>query len=75
MIRSNEITQDFVQINARVTVYGEKPLDELFPKVPVRKKRKNRRQNRQEIIIYYHFNCQLVKEFTRRNGKDIMPGI
>ncbi len=33
MIRSNEITQDFVQINARVTAYGEKPLDELFPKV------------------------------------------
>ncbi len=33
MIRSNEITQDFVQINARVTAYGEKSLDELFPKV------------------------------------------
>jgi len=33
MIRSNEITPDFVQVNARVTAYGEKPLDELFPKV------------------------------------------
>jgi small subunit ribosomal protein S6e len=33
MIRSNEITQDFVQVNTRVTSYGEKSLDELFPKV------------------------------------------
>jgi len=32
-IRSNEITSDFVQINARVTTYGDKTLDELFPKV------------------------------------------
>jgi len=32
-VRSNEITQDFVQINAQVTTYGEKSLDELFPKV------------------------------------------
>jgi small subunit ribosomal protein S6e len=32
-IRSNEITADFVQINARVTTYGEKTLDEIFPKV------------------------------------------
>ena len=38
MIRSNEITQDFVQINARVTTYGEKPLDVLFPKVEGEKK-------------------------------------
>ncbi len=38
MIRSNEITQDFVQINARVTTYGEKPLDELFPKIEGEKK-------------------------------------
>ncbi len=38
MIRSNEITQDFVQINARVTAYGEKPLDELFPNVAGEKK-------------------------------------
>ena len=33
MIRASEITQEFVQINARVTAYGEKTLDELFPKV------------------------------------------
>ena len=32
-VRSSEITQDFVQINASVTAYGEKTLDELFPKV------------------------------------------
>jgi small subunit ribosomal protein S6e len=32
-IRSNEITSDFVQINAQVTAYGDKTLDELFPKV------------------------------------------
>lgn len=33
LIRSQEITPDFVQVNARVTAYGEKTLDELFPKV------------------------------------------
>lgn len=32
MIRASEVTPDFVQVNARVTVYGEKTLDELFPK-------------------------------------------
>jgi small subunit ribosomal protein S6e len=32
MIRSQEITQDFVQVNARVTAYGDKPLEEIFPK-------------------------------------------
>jgi small subunit ribosomal protein S6e len=32
MIRSNEITQDFVQINAQVTAYGEKPLEDIFKK-------------------------------------------
>jgi small subunit ribosomal protein S6e len=32
-VRANEITQDFVQINAQVTAYGEKSLDEIFPKV------------------------------------------
>ncbi|MDD1715626.1 MAG: 30S ribosomal protein S6e [Methanolinea sp.] len=38
-IRGNEITADFVQINARVTNYGEKSLDEYFPKpAPVEKK-------------------------------------
>ncbi|MFA5331073.1 MAG: 30S ribosomal protein S6e [Methanoregula sp.] len=33
MIRAHEITPDFVQVNARVTSYGEKGLDEIFPKV------------------------------------------
>ncbi len=37
-LRSSEITQDFVQINAQVTAYGEKTLDELFPKVEGEKK-------------------------------------
>jgi small subunit ribosomal protein S6e len=37
-VRANEITQDFVQINALVTTYGEKTLDELFPKVEGEKK-------------------------------------
>jgi small subunit ribosomal protein S6e len=31
-IRGNEITADFVQINAKVTIYGEKALEEIFPK-------------------------------------------
>lgn len=31
-MRGNEITADFVQINARVTAYGDKPLEELFAK-------------------------------------------
>jgi small subunit ribosomal protein S6e len=31
-IRGNEITTDFVQINAKVTVYGDKTLEEFFPK-------------------------------------------
>jgi len=31
-IRGNEITSDFVQVNARVTTYGEKPLAEFFVK-------------------------------------------
>ena len=37
-IRSSEITPDFVQINAQVTTYGEKTLEELFPKVEGEKK-------------------------------------
>lgn len=32
MVRGNEITPDFVQINAGVTTYGEKPLGEYFKK-------------------------------------------
>lgn len=31
-MRGNEITADFVQINARVTSYGDKPLEEIFAK-------------------------------------------
>jgi small subunit ribosomal protein S6e len=31
-IRGNEITADFVQINARVSVYGDKQLEEYFAK-------------------------------------------
>ena len=31
-VRASEITQEFVQINAMVTAYGEKTLDELLPK-------------------------------------------
>jgi len=31
-IRGNEITADFVQINAKIISYGEKTLDEMFPK-------------------------------------------
>jgi small subunit ribosomal protein S6e len=31
-IRGSEITPDFVQVNARVTTYGDKPLAELFSK-------------------------------------------
>ncbi len=31
-LRGNEITTDFVQINARVTSYGDKTLDEYFAK-------------------------------------------
>jgi small subunit ribosomal protein S6e len=37
-VRASEITRDFVQINAQVTTYGEKTLDELFPKVEGEKK-------------------------------------
>lgn len=37
-VRSSEITQDFVQINTQVTAYGEKTLDELFPKIEGEKK-------------------------------------
>jgi small subunit ribosomal protein S6e len=31
-IRGSEITPDFVQVNARVTTYGDKPLADLFAK-------------------------------------------
>jgi small subunit ribosomal protein S6e len=45
-IRSNEITQDFVQINTQVTAYGEKTLDELFPKVEGEKKEEKKKKTR-----------------------------
>jgi small subunit ribosomal protein S6e len=45
-IRSSEITQDFVQINAQVTAYGEKTLDELFPKVEGEKKEDKKKKTR-----------------------------
>jgi len=38
-IRGNEITADFVQINARVVKYGEKPLEEIFAKPAVEEKK------------------------------------
>jgi small subunit ribosomal protein S6e len=34
MLRAKEITADFVQVNAMVTAYGEKTLEELFPAKP-----------------------------------------
>ena len=42
-IRSSEITADFVQINAQVTTYGEKKLEELFPKVEGAKKEEKKK--------------------------------
>ncbi len=38
-IRGNEITADFVQINARVTSYGDKALDEYFVKPAAEEKK------------------------------------
>ncbi len=34
MLRSKEITADFVQVNAKVTAYGDKKLEEIFPAKP-----------------------------------------
>ena len=45
-IRSSEITQEFVQINALVTAYGEKTLDELFPKIEGEKKEEKKKKTR-----------------------------
>lgn len=39
MLRAKEITADFVQVNALVTAYGEKPLEELFPAKPKEEKK------------------------------------
>lgn len=38
-IRGNEITADFVQVNARVTAYGNKPLAEYFAKAAPEEKK------------------------------------
>jgi small subunit ribosomal protein S6e len=45
-VRSSEITQEFVQINAQVTTYGEKTLDELFPKIEGAKKEEKKKKTR-----------------------------
>jgi len=39
MLRSKEITADFVQVNTMVTAYGEKALDEIFPLKPKEEKK------------------------------------
>jgi len=33
-LRSKEITPDFVQVNAKITAYGDKALEEIFPAKP-----------------------------------------
>jgi len=38
-IRGNEITSDFVQVNARVTAYGERPLADIFAKTSPEEKK------------------------------------
>jgi len=38
MIRSKEITADFVQVNAKITAYGERTLEEMFPAKPAEEK-------------------------------------
>jgi small subunit ribosomal protein S6e len=39
MLRAKEITPDFVQVNAKVTNYGEKKLEEIFPPKPAGEKK------------------------------------
>jgi len=46
LIRSHQITQDFVQVNARVTTYGEKSLDEIFPKVEGAEKSEDKKKDK-----------------------------
>lgn len=38
-LRGNEITADFVQVNARVTAYGDKALEEYFVKPAAEEKK------------------------------------
>jgi len=46
LIRSHEITPDFVQVNARVTTYGDKSLDEIFPKVEGAEKSEDKKKGK-----------------------------
>ncbi len=46
LIRSHEITPDFVQVNARVTAYGDKSLDEIFPKVEGAEKAEDKKKEK-----------------------------
>ena len=54
-IRASEITQDFVQINAQVTAYGEKTLDEIFPKVEGEKKAEKKSKTAENNISFLGF--------------------
>jgi small subunit ribosomal protein S6e len=38
-LRSKEITADFVQVNAKITAYGDKTLEEIFPSKPAEEKK------------------------------------
>ena len=46
LIRSHEITADFVQVNARVITYGDKTLEEIFPKVEGAEKPAEKKKDR-----------------------------
>ena len=46
LIRAHQVTPEFVQVNARVTAYGEKTLDELFPKVEGAEKKTKEKKTR-----------------------------
>jgi len=46
LIRSHEITPDFVQVNARVIAYGDKTLEEIFPKVEGAEKPAEKKKDR-----------------------------
>ena len=46
LIRAHEITPDFVQVNARVITYGDKTLEEIFPKVEGAEKPAEKKKDR-----------------------------
>ena len=46
LIRSHEITPDFVQVNARVLTYGDKTLEEIFPKLEGAEKPAEKKKDR-----------------------------